>query len=80
MPSFSGRLTEGQGNELVSVIRAFNPQPRPQQTLTTEEFNQRFQALERELEFLQREFRRVSLHRHSRVLGSFDSRAPWSGP
>jgi hypothetical protein len=57
MPANRGRITEGQARDLVAYIRAFAPpgmRPPPRES---SEFQQRFDALQRQWDALQQQLR-----------------------
>jgi mono/diheme cytochrome c family protein len=64
MPAFHGKIDEDGAQDLVSLIRTFDPTYDPaaarRQPLSGEEFEQRFRQLEVELEELKKQFREVS--------------------
>jgi mono/diheme cytochrome c family protein len=64
MPAFHGRLDEDAAQDLVSLIRTFDPTYDPAaargQPLNGEEFDRRFRHLETEMEELKKQFREAS--------------------
>jgi hypothetical protein len=64
MPAFHGKVSEGGAQDLVSLLRTFDPSYDPaaarQQPLGVEEFERRLRQLEAEMEELKKQFRDAS--------------------
>jgi mono/diheme cytochrome c family protein len=64
MPAFHGKIDEDGAQDLVSLIRTFDPTYDPavarRQPLSGEEFERRFRQLETEMEELKKQFREAS--------------------
>jgi mono/diheme cytochrome c family protein len=64
MPAFHGKIDEDKAEDLVSLIRTFDPTYDPaaarRQPLNGEEFDRRFRQLETEMEQLKKQFRQAS--------------------
>jgi mono/diheme cytochrome c family protein len=62
MPAFHGKIDEDAAQDLVTLIRTFDPtyDPAGRQPLSGEEFERRFRQLETELEELKKQFREAS--------------------
>jgi mono/diheme cytochrome c family protein len=65
VPAFHGKVSEDAAQDLVGLIRTFDPTYDPtaagRQPLTAEEFGRRFRQLEAEMEQLKRQFREASV-------------------
>jgi mono/diheme cytochrome c family protein len=70
MPSFHGRVSEEGAQDLVSLIRTFDPTYDPaaaaRSAVTASEFSRRFRELDQEMEELKKQFRELSAPRRPR--------------
>lgn len=64
MPSFHGRVSEEGAQDLVSLIRTFDPSYDPaaaaRNSITAGEFSRRFRELDQQMEELKKQFRELS--------------------